>query len=261
MDKAPLKPRHPILGADIAGAVESVGKNVREFAVGDQVFGDLSTSGWGGFAEYVAAPGKVLAMKPDNLNYEESAAVPQAAMVALQGLRDTGELQAGQSVLINGASGGIGTFGVQIAKAMGAEVTAVCSMKNLDSVRSIGADDVIDYTKEDFANSGRLFDLILDISASRSMEECERALNPAGRYVLAGGDISRIMQASMSKSPRIRNHSQSLNQKDLAVLREYVETGKVVPVIDRRFPLSETSEAVRYYGKRHTRGKVVINVV
>lgn len=261
MDQAPFRPKHPILGADISGVVESVGKHVRQFASGDQVYGDLSTSGWGGFAEYAVAPKDVIALKPANLNYEEAAAVPQAGMVALQGLRDAGKLKAGESVLINGASGGIGTFAVQIAKAMGAEVTAVCSTKNLEFVWSIGADHVIDYTREDFANGGRQFDLILDISASRSMEDCERALTPTGLYVLAGGDISRIIQASMSKSPRIRNHSQSLNQQDLILLKDLVESGKVVPVIDRRFPMKETAVAVGYYGKRHSRGKVVINMV
>lgn len=261
MDQAPFRPKHPILGADISGVVESVGKHVRRFDSGDQVYGDLSTSGWGGFAEYAVAPKDVIALKPANLNNEEAAAVPQAGMVALQGLRDAGELKAGESVLINGASGGIGTFAVQIAKAMGAEVTAVCSTKNLEFVRSIGADHVIDYTREDFANGGRQFDLILDISASRSMEDCECALTPTGLYVLAGGDISRIIQASMSKSPRIRNHSQSLNQQDLILLKDLVESGKVVPVIDRRFPMKETAVAVGYYGKRHSRGKVVINMV
>jgi NADPH:quinone reductase-like Zn-dependent oxidoreductase len=261
MDQAPFRPKHPILGADIAGRVEAVGRNVKQFQPGDEVFGDLSTSGWGGFAEYAVAPKDVIALKPANLNYEEAAAVPQAGMVALQGLRDAGELKAGENVLINGASGGLGTFAVQIAKAMGAEVTAVCSTKNVEFVRSIGADHVIDYTREDFANGGRKFDLILDISASRSMEDCERALTPTGLYVLAGGDVSRIIQASMSKSPRIRNHSQSLNQQDLILLKDLVESGKVVPVIDRRFPMKETAVAVGYYGKRHSRGKVVINMV
>jgi NADPH:quinone reductase-like Zn-dependent oxidoreductase len=260
MDKAPFKPRNPILGADVAGVIEAVGKNVRQFQPGDEVYGDLSGCGWGGFAEYAVATAATFATKPANLTFEEAAAVPQASLVALQGLRDSGRIRAGQRVLINGASGGIGTFAMQIAKSMGAEVTGVCSTQSLDLVRSLGADHVIDYTQEDYAQGGERYDLILDIVASRSMEECERALSSEGMYVLAGGDLGRIIQASMTKSERIVNHAQQLSQSDLLLIRELIDAGKVTPVIDRCYPFDETAQAVSHYGTRHSQGKVVISV-
>jgi NADPH:quinone reductase-like Zn-dependent oxidoreductase len=255
-----LKPKNMMLGADVAGQVEAVGRNIKQFRPGDEVFGDLSVCGWGGFAEYVSVPENALALKPANLTFEEAAAVPQAAVVALQGLRDQGQIQPGQKVLINGASGGIGTFAVQIAKFFGAEVTGVCGTRNLDMVRSIGADQVIDYTQEDFTQNEQRYDLILDIAAYRSISDYEGALSPKGIYVLAGGSVARILQASMTGNEKMVNFQVRPNQKDLVFMTELLEAGKVVPVIDRRYPLSEVSEAVRYYGEGHARGKVVITV-
>jgi NADPH:quinone reductase-like Zn-dependent oxidoreductase len=254
-----LKPKN-LLGADIAGRVEAVGRNVKQFQPGDELFGDISACGWGGFAEYVSVPENTLALKPANLTFEEAATVPQASLVALQGLRDWGQIQPGRKVLINGASGGIGTFAVQIAKAFGAEVTGVCSTRNVDMIRSIGADQVIDYTQEDFTQSGQRYDLILDIKAYRSILDYKRALSPNGFYVLAGGSIARILQASMTGGKRMTNFSVKANQKDLAFMKELLEAGKVVPVIDRRYTLSEVAEAVRYYGEGHAKGKVAITV-
>jgi len=255
-----LKPKITILGADIAGQVEAVGRNVKQFQPGDEVYGDLAGCGWGGFAEYVSVPENALALKPANMTFEEAAAVPQAAVVALQGLRDKGQIQPGQKVLINGASGGNGTFAVQIAKSFGAEVTGVCSTRNLDMVRSIGADQVIDYTQEDFTKSGQQYDLIFDIAAYRSILDYKRALSPRGIYVLAGGSIARMLQASMTGGKKMTNFSAKPNQKDLIFIKELLEAGKVVPFIDRRYPLSEVADAVRYYGEGHPQGKVVITV-
>ena len=260
MDQAPFKPKHPILGADIAGRVEAVGKNIKQFQPGDEVFGDLSGDGWGGFAEYVAAPEHALASKPANLSFVEAAAVPQAALVALQGLRDAGKIRPGDRVLINGASGGIGTFAVQIAKSFGAEVTGVCSTRSLDMVHSLGAARVIDYTQEDFSKGEQHYDLILDIFAQRSLEDCERVLRPEGRYVLAGGDLMRIIQTSMTKSEKAINLSVIISQEDLSFMKELLEAGVVIPVIERCYPFGETAQAVSHYGKRHAQGKVVISV-
>ncbi len=267
MGSGPLKPKHKILGADIAGRVEAVGRNVKQFQPGDEVFGDLSRYGWGGFAEYVCAPENALALKPANFSFEEAAAVPQAAVVALQGLRDKGQIQPGQKVLINGASGGIGTFAVQIAKSFGAEVTGVCSTRNLDMVRSIGADQVIDYTKEDFTKNGQRYDLILAVAGYRSIFDYKRALSPKGIYVVTGGSMAQIFQPMLigpwitaTGSKRMVNLSVRPNQEDLVFMKELIETGKVKPVIDRRYPLSEVAEALRYYGEGHARGKVVITV-
>jgi NADPH:quinone reductase-like Zn-dependent oxidoreductase len=255
-----LKPKHKILGADIAGQVDAVGVNVRQFQPGDEVYAELSGCGWGGFAEYVSVPENVLALKPANLTFEEAGAVPQAAVVALQGLRNEGQIQPGHKVLINGASGGIGTFAVQIAKSFGAEVFGVCSSRNLDMVRSIGADQVIDYMQEDFTNNGQRYDLIFDIVANRSISDLERALSPRGIYVFVGGSMAAILKASMNRSEKIRNLSAEPNLEDLVVMKELIEAGKVVPVIDRRYPFNEASEAVRYYGERHSQGKVVITL-
>jgi len=216
--------------------------------------------GWGGFAEYVSVPEKAIALKPANLTFEEAAAVPQAALVALQGLRDVGQIQPGKKVLINGASGGIGTFAVQIAEFFGAEVTGVCSSKNLELVRSIGADKVIDYTQEDFTQNGKRYDLILDIKAYRSISDYERALSPKGIYVLAGGSVARIIQTSMAGKERMVNFQVRPNQKELDFMTELIEAGKVVPVIDKSFPMTEVAEALRYYGEGHSQGKVVITM-
>ncbi|MGB2862328.1 MAG: NAD(P)-dependent alcohol dehydrogenase [Sedimentisphaerales bacterium] len=261
------RPKNPMLGADIAGRLEAVGRNVSEFQPGDEVFGDC---GWGGgFAEYVSVTEKNLVLKPTNLTFEEAAAVPVAAITALQGLRDNGQIQSGQKVLINGASGGVGTFAVQIAKSFGAEVTGVCSTRNLDMVRSIGADQVIDYTQEDFTKHGQHYDLIYDAVGNRSVSDYKRALRPRGTCVITGfTTMSRLFQhmllgplMSMSGSKKIGMQPVAKpNRKDLVFLKELLEAGKVKPVIDRRYPLSETAEAIRYLEKGHARGKVVITM-
>ncbi len=262
-----LKPKHTILGSDIAGRVETVGRNVKQFQIGDEVFGNTAKSGFGGFAEYVSVPEHALVLKPTNLSFEEAAAVPQAALVALQGLRDKGRIKAGQKVLVYGASGGIGTFAVQITKAFGAEVTAVCSTRNLDIVRSIGADHVIDYTQEDFTRNGQRYDLILAVNGYHSISEYKRALHPEGVYVMTGGSNAQMFQAmllgpliSMTGRQKMGNSTHKPNKKDLVFMKELLEAGKVVPVIDRRYPLGETAEAIRYLEEGHARGKVVITV-
>jgi NADPH:quinone reductase-like Zn-dependent oxidoreductase len=262
-----LKPKNTILGADIAGRVEAVGRNVKQFQPGDEVFGDIAGCGNGGFAEYVSSPENALAFKPANLSFEEAAAVPMAAVTALQGLRDQGKIQPGQKVLINGASGGVGTFAVQIAKSFGAEVTAVCSTRNLDMARSLGADHVIDYTKEDFTQNGQQYDLILAVNGYHPISAYKRALTSMGIYVMAGGYTAQIFQAMllgslMSKTggKKMGNVSAKPNQKDLVFMKELIEAGKVVPVIDKRYPLSEAPEALRYLGEGHARGKVIITV-
>ena len=260
------KPKHQILGDDLAGRVEAVGVNVRQFQPGDEVFGICNT---GAFAEYrcIAEDKGWLGLKPDKLSFEEAAAIPSAAITALQGLRNKGQIQSGQKVLINGASGGVGTFAVQIAKSLGAEVTAVCSTSKLDMVRALGADHVIDYTREDFTKSGQRYDLILAIGGNYSLSDYRRALSPEGVYVCAGGSLAQYMQAallgpltSMVSSKKMGAMFSNPNQKDFDFLIELFETGKVVPVIDRCYPLSEVPEALRYYGEGHTRGKVVITV-
>ena len=260
-----LKPKITILGADIAGRVEAVGRDAKQFQPGDEVFGDISTSGFGGYAEYVSVPENALALKPANLTFEEAAAVPQAAVVALQGLRNEGQIQPGQKVLIVGASGGVGTFALQLAKSFGAEVTGVCSTRNLDLVRSLGADEVIDYTQEDFAQNGGRYDLILATAGYRSIYDYKRALRPQGIYVMSGGSMAQVLQAgilgamvSETGGRKLVNLAATTEQKDLLYLKELVEAGKVIPVIDRRYPLSDLPEALRYYGKGHARGKVVI---
>jgi NADPH:quinone reductase-like Zn-dependent oxidoreductase len=262
-----FKPRNTRLGADIAGRVEAVGRNVRQFRPGDEVFGDLAGHGNGGFAEYVSASESVFALKPANLSFEEAAAVPMAAVTALQGLRDEGTIRPGQKVLIQGASGGVGTFALQLAGYFGAEVTAVCSTKNLDQARSLGADHVIDYTKEDFTRSGQRYDLIFAANGYHSLSEYKRALTPAGIYVMAGGSMAQIFEAmllgsvmSMSGGRRMGGVSARPNREDLAFLKGLLEAGKVVPVIDRRYPLDETADALRYLGEGHARGKVVITM-
>jgi NADPH:quinone reductase-like Zn-dependent oxidoreductase len=262
-----LKPKNPILGIDIAGQVEAVGKNVTEFQPGDEVFGDC---GWGGgFAEYVCVTEKNLVLKPAHITFEEAAAVPIAAITALQGLRDSGQIQPGQKVLINGASGGVGTFAVQIAKSFGAEVTGVCSTRNLDMVRSIGADQVIDYTQEDFTQNGQRYDLIIDNVGNRSVSDLKRALSPQGTCVIVGfSSLGLLFQhmflgplMSMTGSKKIGlMGTANANKKDLGFLKELLEAGKVKPVIDRRYPLSEVPEAIRYLEEGHARGKVVITL-
>ncbi len=262
-----LKPKNPILGADVAGRVEAVGSNVKQFRPGDEVFGYLSRYGGRTFAEYVCAGENEIALKPANISFEQVAAVPLAAITALQGLRDKGNIQPGQKVLIQGASGGVGTFAVQIAKSFGAEVTGVCSARNLDMVRSIGADHVIDYTKEDFTRNGQRYDLILAVNGYHSISDYLRALNPNGIHVVAGGSMAQLFQAMLPRPSLFKTGNQKTyvvslvqNQKDLVLIKELLESGKVVPVIDGCYPLSEAAEAFRYFEKVHARGKVVITV-
>ncbi|MBX7236983.1 MAG: NAD(P)-dependent alcohol dehydrogenase [Caldilineales bacterium] len=262
------RPKVTIPGEDIAGRIEATGSNVKQFRPGDDVFGDISACDGGGFAEYVALPERALALKPTTLSFEEAAAVPMAALTALQGLRDHGKIQAGQKVLINGASGGVGTFAVQIAKAFGAEVTAVCSTPNLDLARTLGADRVIDYTQEDFTRSGQTYDLIFAANGYHPLAAYKRALTPQGIYAMAGGKPGQIFQAmllgrwlSERGGKQLGGFTAHANQKDLVILKELLEARKVAPVIDRRYPLSETAEALRYLGAGHARGKVVITVV
>src|SRR6266699_1171823 len=246
-----LKPKNTILGSDIAGRVEAVGRNVKQFQSGDEVFGNTAKYGFGGFAEYVSVPENALVLKPTNISFE-AAAVPQAALTALQGLRDKGHIQKGQKVLINGAGGGVGTFAVQLAKSFGAEVTAVCSTRNLDIVRSIGADHVIDYTQEDFTRNGQRYDLILAVNGYHSISDYKRALNPEGVYVTTGGSNAQMFQAmllgpviSRTGRQKMGNSAHKPNQKDLIFMKELLEASKVKPVIDRRYPLSETAETIR----------------
>lgn len=261
------KPKHSILGADVAGDVQVVGRNVTQLQPGDEVFGDISGCGWGGFAEYVCARADVLALKPPSMTFEEAASLPQAGVLALQGLRIGGPIEPGQSVLINGAGGGVGTFAIQIARSFGAEVTGVDSTEKLDTMRSTGADHVIDYTQADFTRSGRQHDLVLDVAAFRSVFDCARALSPNGTYVIVGGSTARIAQAmamkpliSVFRSKKISLLLHRPDKKDLDSLTELVEAGDLVPVIDRQYALRELPEAIRYLGDGHTRGKVVITV-
>jgi len=250
-------------GRDVAGQVEAVGRNVTQFKPGDEVFGVCL----GAFAEYACAIEDKLALKPANISFEDAAAVPVAAISALQGLRDKGRIQRGQKVLVDGASGGVGTFAVQIAKSFGAEVTAVCSTRNVDTARSIGADQVIDYTREDFTQSGQRYDLIIAANAYHSIFDYRRALSQDGIYVMAGGGWAQILQAvllgpllSLIGRKKMCLFMANINTKDLVLLKDLLEAGKVVPVIDRRYPLSEVAEAVRYLEEGHARGKVVITM-
>lgn len=261
-----LRPKYKILGADVAGRVEAVGRNATQFQPGDEVFGDLSLYGFGAFAEYVTASENAFARKPTNLTFEEAAAVPVSAVTALLGLRE-GKIQAGQKVLINGASGGVGTFAVQIAKAFGAEVTAVCSTSKVELVRSLGADHVIDYTKEDFSKNGQQYDLIIAANGYRPLSAYQRALTPQGIYVMTGGSTGQMFEAMLLGAWRSKQGGQKMgnilvkpSQKDLIVVKELIEAGKVTPVIDRRYPLSGVPDAIRYVEAGHAKGKVVITV-
>lgn len=263
-----FKPKYKIPGADMSGRVEAVGKDVTQFKVGDEVYGDLAASGCGSFAEYVSVPEKALALKPVNLTFEEAAAYPMAAVTALQGLRDQGKLQPGQKVLIQGASGGVGSFAVQIAKVLGAEVTAVCSARNMDQVRSLGADHVIDYAKEDFTRNGKQYDLIFAVNGYHPINDYKRALSPKGIYVAAGGSMRQIFESLLRSSFVSEKNGRQLGvltakpkQEDLIYLKGLTEAGRVKPVIDKRYPLNETAHALRYLGEGHARGKVVITVV
>jgi len=263
-----MGPKNKILGGDAAGRVEAVGRNVRQFKPGDEVFGYLpSATSRGTFSEYVCARENLIALKPANLTFEQAAAVPVAAMTALQGLRDEGNIQTGQKVLINGASGGVGTFAVQIAKAFGAEVTAVCSTRNLDMLSSLGANYVIDYTCEDFARNGQHYGLILAVNGFRPFLDYLRALSPGGIYVVAGGSMLQLFQAGLhrqrnSKTGSQKAHITSLapSQKDLRLIKDLLESEKLTPVIDGSYSLEKTAEAFLYFEKEHARGKVVITM-
>lgn len=267
LEKGLLRPKKQILGADIAGRVEAVGTNVKTLQPGDEVFGDLSECGWGGLAEYVAVPETAVTLKPAGMTFEEAASVPMAAVTALQGLRDKGGIQAGQKVLVHGASGGVGTFAVQLAKVFGADVTAVCSSSKVELVRSLGADQVIDYTREDFSRNGQRYDLILATNGNRSPFDYRRALKPNGTCVVTGGSMRQIFQTmflgpalSQAENKRLVNLLARPNRQDLNIVKDLIEAGKVTPVIDRHYPLAEAPEALRYLGTGHARGKVVITV-
>ncbi len=264
-----LKPRTNRVGTDFAGTVEAVGKDVTEFRPGDEVFGGKS----GAYAEYVCVPqDRAVVPKPADVTFEQAAAVPVAALTALQGLRDKGQVRPGHKVLINGASGGVGTFAVQIAKALGAEVTGVCSTRNVDLVRSLGADHVIDYAHEDFTRSDRRYDVMFDVAGSRSWSECRRVLEPHAILVIVGapkgnrliGPLSHIVKVRLAAAVRGSQKAvffiAKFNKPDLEALRELLEAGKVTPVIDRRYELSEIADAFRYLGEGHAQGKIVINV-
>jgi NADPH:quinone reductase-like Zn-dependent oxidoreductase len=260
------KPKVTRLGVDLAGQVEAVGRNVTQFQPGDEVFGTSR----GAFAEYVCAAEKAVALKPANVTFEQAAAVPVAGLSALQALRDKGRIQPGQKVLVNGAAGGVGTFAVQIARSFGADVTGVCSTRNVDMVRSIGADRVIDYTRDDFTEGGQRYDLILDCIGNRPLSACRRVMSPGGFYVAVGGSggraigpLARMLGAAVLSrfvSQHLVMFLASLNKGDLVVLKGLIEAGKVTPVIDRSYALREVPEAIRYLEEGHARGKVVITM-
>jgi NADPH:quinone reductase-like Zn-dependent oxidoreductase len=259
-----LKPKYRILGSDIAGRVEAVGRNVKHFQLGNEVF---AGKGVGGFAEYAYATEDRLTLKPANLSFEQAAAVPVAAITALQGLRDKGHIQPGHRVLIDGASGGVGTFAIQIAKSFGAEVTAVCSTRNVDTARSIGADRVIDYTREDFTRSSQRYDLIFAPNAYHSIFDYRRALGQNGIFVMAGGGPVQMLQAmllgpllSLIGRKKMGFVGAKIKRTDLVLLKDLLEAGKIVPIIDRRYPFSRVPESLRYLEEGHAQGKVVITM-
>jgi len=263
------KPRIRGLGVDVAGQVEAVGKNVTGFQVGDEVFGNMTVYGLGAYAEYVCAPARAFALKPPSLTFADAATVPQAAVLALQGLRGKRQITPGDQVLINGAGGNVGPFAVQIAKHFGAEVTGVDSTGKLDMVRSIGADNVIDYTREDVIGRGQRYDLILDVVARRSMLEWRRALKPAGLYVMLGASTALLLQGAFlgpllsvtgSRKTAVMWWWKPFKQEDVAFLSQLIEAGSLAPVIDRRYPLSEVPAALRYLETGNARGKIVITV-
>lgn len=261
------KPKFPILGADVAGRIEAAGRDVRKFRPGDEVFGDISGCGWGGFAEYVCARENALSAKAAGMTFEEAAAIPQAAVLALQGLCNKGQIREGQKVLINGAGGGVGTFGLQIAKTYGAKVTAVDRSEKLDMLLSLGADHVIDYTREDFTRNGRRYDLILDVAGYRSIWDYSRALSPQGAYVMVGGSTARILQVlllgpwfSWIADKKLGLLVHKPNVQDQNRMKELYENGQVVPVIDRQFSLDQVAEALRHLGEGRVKGKVVIRM-
>jgi NADPH:quinone reductase-like Zn-dependent oxidoreductase len=262
-----LKPKFKTLGMDVAGRVEAVGKDVTQFQVGDEVFGDLSECGFGAFAEYACGTEAALSLKPTNISFEQAATVPGAALTALQGLRDCGQIRSGQKVLINGAASGVGSFAVQIAKSFGAEVTAVCSTNKLEMVKSIGADNAIDYTQTDVTKNGQQYDLILDVAAYRSVFEYAPILKADGTYVLVGGSISRLFKVLLFGSVISRIMRRKVkclmvkpNRADLVILKDLIEAGKIVPFIDRTYKLSEVPTAICQLEQRQVRGKIAISV-
>ena len=255
-------PQYKIMGADVAGTVEAAGKDVKSFKPGDEVFGDLCSSGWGGYAEYTCAKEKALLSKPKSMSFEEAAATPQAGLLALQSFNKFGPMKPGHRVLINGAGGGAGTFAIQIAKHYGAEVTGVDTMEKFNIMRSLGADHVIDYKKEDFTKNGQLYDMILDVKATRSVSAFKRSLRPKGRCYIIGGKPSKIIKAVLfgslgSKKVKLVIYRPN---KDLDKLVNLIEAGKVKPIIDKQFPLSEVGQAIQYLGDGHVKGKIVITV-
>jgi NADPH:quinone reductase-like Zn-dependent oxidoreductase len=261
------KPKISTLGMDVAGTVEAVGRSVTQFKPGDAVFGDTSEAGFGGFAEYVCAPESTFVHKPDQISFEAAASVPVAALTALQGLRDCGQIQPGQKVLINGASSGVGTFAVQLAKAFGAEVTAVCSTEKMPIVRSLGADQIIDYKQTDITQTQAKYDLIFDVAAYRSVYDYLPILKPQGTYVLVGGAIARFLQLMLFGALISRLRPQTIkvlsvkpNQADLLVLRDFLAAGKIQPVIDRTYPLSEVPAAIHQLEQRQVTGKIAIMI-
>lgn len=261
-----IKPRHKILGADIAGQVISVGKEAKQFKPGDMVYGDLSAYNWGGFAEFVCADENLLSAKPANLTYEEAAAIPQAGVLALQGLRYNGDIKEGHKVLINGAGGGVGTFAVQLAKLWGAEVTAVDRSDKLDVLLDLGANFVIDYQKENFTKTEKKYDLILDVIAKKPLSQYKNVLNPNGAFVVVGGSVTLLLKLALKsifskksgKKMGILVHKP--NTQDLKILQELLESGKLKPIVDQSFPLAKTREAFTYYGKNRVKGKIVITI-
>ena len=262
-----LRPRVRVLGADVAGRVAAVGRTVTRFRPGDAVCVDLSANGFGGLAEYAVAPEALLVPKPGNLSFAQAAAVPLAAVTALQALRDVGQIRPGMKVLINGASGGVGTFAVQIARALGAEVTAVTSTTKLEMARALGANHVIDYTKEDFSRNGQAYDLILAANGNRSLDDYERALAANGGLVVAGGAMAQVFRTMLFGGRRSRRSGKTYrhcmarpNQADLLFVTELIAAGQVSPVIDRCYPLAEAAEAMRYLEAGHARGKIIVTV-
>ena len=264
--KMGLIPKRRIFGADISGRVESVGKNIRQFKNGDEVMGDLAKFGFGGFAEYVTAPEKALIIKPEKISFEEGAALPMAALTALQALRDKGNIQKGQKVLIVGSAGGVGTFAVQLAKYFDTEVTGVCGSNNTIQTSSLGADYVSDYTKEDFTNSKMRYNLIVAINGNYPIFAYKKTLTSNGIYVMVGGSLSQIFKSLLFGwllsfgSKKMRAVSANANKKDLEFLTKLVEDGKIKPVIDRRYTLDKTADAMNYLSEGHARGKVIINI-
>lgn len=261
------RPKHTILGSDVAGVVEAVDASVTKFKPGDAVMGDLPDSGFGGLAEYVAVPEQYLTRKPTQVTFEDAAAIPLAGVTALQGVRDKGQVKAGQQVLIYGASGGVGTYLLQIAKVYGAEVTAVCSKRKVEMVRGLGADHIIDYTQEDFLQNGQQYDVILAANGYRPIRDYQRALKPGGTYVMVGGTMTQIFQAmllgpllSINSNKKMTNLMAKTNPQDLAALVDMLTAGKIKPVIDHCYPLSQSADAFRYLDAGHARGKLVITL-